>query len=78
VGDYTNTLDVPARFLPAVTTGLAFMLSEKLPALDVPRVSLFKQRYDEEVLRAIEEDEERVSLYLTPNLAGSGFAVRTG
>mgnify|MGYP003677166617 FL=1 len=78
VGDYTNTLDVPARFLPAVTTGLAFMLSETLPALDVPRVSLFKQRYDEEVLRAIEEDEERVSLYLTPNLAGSGFAVRTG
>jgi len=78
VGEYTNTLDVPAKFLPAVTTGLAFLLSEKLPALDVPRVSLFKQRYDEEVLRAIEEDEERVSLYLTPNLAGSSFAVRSG
>ena len=78
VGDYTNTLDIPVKFLPAVTTGLAFMLSEKLPALEVPRVSLFKQRYDEEVLRAIEEDEERTSLYLTPNLAGTGFAVRTG
>ena len=78
VGEYTNTLDIPVKFLPAVTTGLAFLLAEKLPALEVPRVSLFKQRYDEEVLRAIEEDEERTSLYLTPNLAGTGFAVRTG
>ena len=78
VGDYTNTIDVPVKFLPAVTTGLSFMLSEKLPTLDTARTALFKARYDEEVLRAIQEDEERTSLYLTPNLAGTGFATRAG
>jgi len=78
VGDYTNTIDVPVKFLPAVTTGLAFMLSEKLPTLDTARTALFKARYDEEVLRVIQEDEERTSLYLTPNLAGTGFETRGG
>ena len=75
VGAYTNTLDVPVKFLPAVTTGLAFYLSEKV---DAAKTALFKSRYDEEVLRAIQEDEERASLFLTPNLAGTGFAVRSG
>ena len=78
VGDYTNTLDVPVKFLPAVITGLAFMLSEKLPTLDTARTTLFKRRYDEDVLRAIQEDEERTSLFLTPNIAGTGFAARIG
>lgn len=75
VGAYTNTLDVPVKFLPAVTTGLAFYLSEKV---DAAKTALFKSRYDEEVLCAIQEDEERASLFLTPNLAGTGFAVRSG
>ena len=75
VGDYTKNLDVPVKFLPAVTTGLAFYLSEKV---DAAKTALFKSRYDEEVLRAIQEDEERTSLFLTPNLAGTGFAVRSG
>jgi len=78
VGDYTNTLDVPVKFLPAVITGLAFMLSEKLPTLDTARTTLFKRRYDEDVLRAIQEDEERTSLFLTPTIAGTGFAARIG
>jgi len=78
VGDYTNSIDVPVKFLPAVATGLAFMLSEKLPTLDTARTALFKARYDEEVLRVIQEDEERTSLYLTPNLAGTGFETRGG
>ena len=78
MGDYTNTLDVPVKFLPAVITGLAFMLSEKLPTLDTARTTLFKRRYDEDVLRAIQEDEERTSLFLTPNIAGTGFAARIG
>jgi hypothetical protein len=78
VGDYTNTLDVPVKFLPAVITGLSFLLSEKLPKMDPARTTLFKRRYDEDVLRAIQEDEERTSLFLTPNIAGTGFAARIG
>ena len=76
VGDYTNTLDVPVKFLPAVVTGLALHLAEKLPAFEAARITYFMGKYNEEILRAIQEDEERTSLFLTPNLAGTAFAVR--
>jgi hypothetical protein len=59
-----NTADIPFRFLPCLTAGLAYYLSiKKSPQ----RMALLKQIYDEEFLRAASEDSERVALRLVPS-----------
>jgi hypothetical protein len=59
-----NTADIPFRFLPCLTAGLAYYLAiKKSPE----RVTLLKQIYDEEFMRAASEDSERVSLRLVPS-----------
>lgn len=58
-----NTTDAPFRFLPCMVAGLAYYLSiKKAPE----RVQLLKTVYEEEFQRAADEDEDRVSLKLTP------------
>ena len=62
-GDYEDELEVPTRFLPCLTAGLAYYLSlKKSPE----RTPLLKQIYDEEWQRASEEDRPRSSFYATP------------
>ena len=59
-----NTADIPFRFLPCLTAGLAYYLAiKKSPE----RMTLLKQIYDEEFMRAASEDSERVSLRLVPS-----------
>lgn len=67
VGDYTNTLDVPVRAEPAIVSGLAYNLSDS-DMVDANRRIELKQRYEEEVNRAIDEDGESVTLRLVPKL----------
>jgi len=63
VGSSQKTLDIPIRFLPAVTAGLSYYLSlKKKPEM----AQLMKQIYEEELGRAMEEDRERTSLFLRP------------
>ena len=65
VDTLVNTTDAPFRFLPCMVAGLAYYLSvKKAPE----RVQLLKSIYEEEFQRAADEDEDRVSLKLQPNI----------
>lgn len=66
VGGYTNTMDVPPRFLPALTTGLAYYISlKKSPEKAV----ILKTEYDRQFTLASEEDRERTPFRLVPDLS---------
>jgi len=69
-GDAANTLDIPFRFLPALTSGLAYYLSAKVPNMDPTRASMLKADYNEQFQTAASEDRERASLMLTPRMYG--------
>ena len=62
-GAYTNTADVPYRFLPCMVSGLAYYLSFKYAPT---RTEQLKMYYEDELLRAIDEDGQRTSLYISP------------
>jgi len=64
-GSYSNTTDMPFRFYPCMVSGLAFYLSQKI-ALD--RVQMLKMLYEDELKRALDEDGQRTSVYITPNV----------
>ena len=64
-GAYSNTTDMPFRFYPCMVSGLAFYLSQKI-ALD--RVEMLKMLYEDELKRALDEDGQRTSVYITPNV----------
>ena len=62
-GDYTNDADVPYRFVPCMVSGLAYYLSQKRAP---DRIQLLKQLYEDELLRALNEDGSRTSVYISP------------
>lgn len=63
--DYTNTVDIPFRFYPALAAGLAYFLSiKKAP----DRIQILKSMYDEEIERAVSEDRDRASFSIAPSL----------
>lgn len=66
-GTATNTAEVPFRFYPCLTAGLAYYIAMK-KAPD--RVGLLKQVYEEEFDRAMSQDEERASFNIAPSLRG--------
>ena len=69
-GAYTNNPDVPFRFLPCMCSGLAYYLSQKRAP---DRIQLLKQLYEDELLRALNEDGSRTSVYISPqNYFGNG------
>jgi len=61
----TNTMDLPFRFYPCLTAGLAYYMSMKrAPQL----TGQLKAIYEEEFDRALSQDEERSSFHISPNL----------
>ena len=62
-GSYTNQTDLPYRFLPCMVSGLAFYLSQKYAP---ERVQPLKLLYEDELERALQEDGQRTSLYISP------------
>ena len=62
-GAFTNTADIAYRFLPCMCAGLAYYLSQK-KAPD--RIQVLKQLYEDELLRALNEDGSRTSVYISP------------
>jgi hypothetical protein len=59
----TNTVDVPFRFYPCLTAGLAYYISMKRnPGM----MAVLKQVYEEEMQRAMDEDRDRASLRISP------------
>lgn len=69
----TLTMDVPFRFLEALTAGLAYQLALKTPEAE-GRLPMLKQLYDEAFKLAADEDRQRVSVRFVPSIshAGSG------
>ena len=62
-GAYTDQADVAYRFLPCMCAGLAYYLSmKKSPQL----VQQNKIIYEDELKRALEEDGQRASTFITP------------
>ena len=62
-GAYTNNNEIPFRFLPCLTAGLAYYIAMKKSP---DRIQLLKQIYEDEFQRAADQDGERTSLFLTP------------
>tara|TARA_R110001592_G_scaffold2389_1_gene14207 strand:+ start:296 stop:1039 length:744 start_codon:yes stop_codon:yes gene_type:complete len=68
-GVYTNTVDVPYRFVPCMVSGLAYYLSQKYnPQI----ITTTKALYEEELLRALVEDGSSTSTFLTPAVNYNG------
>ena len=65
VGDYTNAADVPYRFVPCMTAGLAYYLAIK----NAPdRIQMLKMLYEDELQRALQEDGSSSSTYISPKV----------
>ena len=65
-----NTMEVPFRFYPCLTAGLAYYIAMKRAP---DRVQLLKAMYEEEFERASAEDRDRSNLSLTPSSTYYGF-----
>tara|TARA_B100001564_G_scaffold325394_1_gene306877 strand:- start:3142 stop:3885 length:744 start_codon:yes stop_codon:yes gene_type:complete len=62
-GGYSNTADVPYRFVPCMVAGLAYYLSQKYKPELVQQMKLL---YEDELNRALTEDGSSSSTYITP------------
>lgn len=62
-GAYTNQADVAYRFLPCMCSGLAYYLSQKYAP---ERIQAMKVLYEDELQRALTEDGQRTSVYISP------------
>ena len=63
VGKYTNDADVPYRFVPCMTAGLAYYLALKFKP---EKIQPLKVLYEEELQRALQNDGSSSSLFVTP------------
>lgn len=64
-GNAVNGQDIPFRMLPALTAGLAYYLSLKIPGAETRR-DMLKQDYDDAWTLAAEEDRDRASVRFVP------------
>jgi len=65
---FSQNADAPVRFLPCLTAGLAYYMGLKRPGIPSERLTLLKANYEELLLRAMEEDKERASIFFKPKL----------
>jgi len=64
-GAGVQTADVNFRFLPALTAGLAYHISMKVPELE-NRIPMLKAAYDEQFDLAAGEDREKAAIRFVP------------
>lgn len=62
-----GTAGIPPRFIPALVAGLAFQVAMKRPEANA-RVAPLKEEYEFQFRLAADEDSDRNSLYLLPNV----------
>ena len=60
-----NTMEIPFRFIPCLTAGLAYYIAMKRAP---DRIQLLKTVYEEEFERAMAEDRDRSAFNVTPKL----------
>ena len=70
VGAYTNASDVPYRFVPPMIAGLSYYLSLKYAP---QRTQQLKMLYEDELLRAEDEDGSSNSTYISPKIYYPGI-----
>lgn len=63
--DGSKNIDVPARFLPALISGLACQLAMKRPAL-VSRVDMLRNEYEEQWRLAADASRDKASFFVQP------------
>ena len=63
VGGYSNTADVPYRFVPCMVAGLSYYLSQKVKPELTQQLKLL---YEDELNRALVEDGSSSSTFITP------------
>lgn len=61
----SNNMDVPARFLPCLVSGLSYQLSLKYPEA-IPRAQSLKADYEEQWKLASDSDRNKASLFVAP------------
>lgn len=64
----TQTVDVPFRFIPALTSGLAWRIAIKKHA-PAERVAGLEKLYKESLQVAMDEDREKASLFVAPYIS---------
>lgn len=64
-GDGLNGQDLPFRFLPALTSGLAYYMSLKIPGA-LERAPMLKAMYEEQFDMASQEDREKAPIRFVP------------
>ena len=67
VNKSNQDFDIPFRFLPCLSTGLAYKMAIKRPGITVERTGILKQMYEEELTSAMYADKERASLLIKPS-----------
>ena len=60
-----NDVQVPFRFFPCLSAGLAYYIALKRAP---EKVQLLKSLYEEEFTRAMSQDEDRASFRVAPDL----------
>ena len=72
-GKGIETQDLPFRFLPVITSGLAYQLALKTPEL-MPRIQMLKAEYEQQFDLAASEDREKAAVRFVPRqqFLGSG------
>ena len=63
-----DNADVPYRFLPALSMGLAYYLGFKRPKISPQRVAALKLEYEALLNNAMAEDKERAPMLIKPSL----------
>ena len=58
--------DFPRRFYPAIVSGLSYFLGLRRPNFSIEKLQWLKMQYEEDLVRAMEEDRERSSLIVVP------------
>ena len=64
-GDGIQTPDMPFRFLPCITAGLAYYIAQKIPE-GTPRIDMLKAAYEEQWAYAAGEDREKAAVRFVP------------
>lgn len=65
-GSGVNVQDIPFRFIPCMTAGLAYHLSIKLEGVDPSRIAFLKSEYEEAWALASTEDRDTAALRIVP------------
>jgi len=73
-GGGVNVMDVPFRFVPCMTAGLAYYLALKVPG-GLERLEVLKMQYDEAWVNAAQEDQEKAAVRFVPRQQFIGGAL---